>query len=199
MALDKTNTIVAYRLGRLFAALEKTQEDAMGGDLNVTIKDRYFSSASANPVTAFPRLLRLHAHHLDKLGADKRGFKIAREKLIQEICEGIDSQKGFPARLPLDEQGLFFIGYYHQRQDFFTSKKTEFETTGSASPKSSVIFDVVSTGLISAESAQRFRATRGSGRFAAHRFCVIHRHLGRIFSKGLHQPERPYSGAGSSA
>jgi CRISPR-associated protein Csd1 len=133
MSLDKTNTNVAYRLGRLFAALEKTQEDAMGGDLNVTIKDRYFSSASANPVTAFPRLLRLHAHHLDKLGADKRGFKIAREKIIQEICEGIDPQKGFPARLPLDEQGLFFIGYYHQRQDFFTSKKTEIETIGSAS------------------------------------------------------------------
>jgi CRISPR-associated protein Csd1 len=129
MALDKDCPHPAYQLGRLFAALEKTQEDALGGDLNVTIKDRYFSSASANPVAAFPRLLRLHAHHLDKLGTDKRGLKIVREKLVQEICDRISAADGFPAHLPLDEQGLFFIGYYHQRQAFFASSKT----TGEAS------------------------------------------------------------------
>ncbi len=132
MSLDKNCPRAAYHLGRLFAALEKTQEDALGGELNVTIKDRYFSSASANPVAAFPRLLRLHAHHLDKLGAEKRGLKITREKLIQEICDHINTADGFPAHLPLDEQGLFFIGYYHQRRDFFVSKKTETQTTNSA-------------------------------------------------------------------
>jgi CRISPR-associated protein Csd1 len=132
MALDKTCGNTAYNLGRLFAALEKTQEDALGGDLNVTIKDRYFSSASANPVTAFPRLLRLHAHHLDKLGSEKRGLKIVREKLVQEICDRIEAVKGFPSHLPLDEQGLFFVGYYHQRQDFFVSKKTDNESTNGA-------------------------------------------------------------------
>lgn len=130
MSLDRNCPQAAYHLGRLFAALEKTQEDALGGDLNVTIKDRYFSSASANPVAAFPRLLRLHAHHLDKLGAEKRGLKIAREKLVQEICDRLNAAEGFPAHLPLDEQGLFFIGYYHQRQDFFTSKKSAKETNG---------------------------------------------------------------------
>lgn len=132
MSLDENCTHVPYQLGRLFAALEKTQEDAaFGREINATIKDRYFSSASANPVAAFPRLLRLHAHHLDKLGAEKRGLKIVREKLIQEICGRIDAEEGFPAHLPLDEQGLFFIGYYHQRQDFFTSKKSDSETTHS--------------------------------------------------------------------
>ncbi len=125
MSLDKNCPHAAYHLGRLFAALEKTQEDALGGDLNVTIKDRYFSSASANPVAAFPRLLRLHAHHLDKLGAENRGLKIIREKLVQEICDRINAADGFPPQLPLDEQGFFFIGYYHQRQAFFTSSKTE--------------------------------------------------------------------------
>ena len=125
MSLDTGCPHVAYQLGRLFAALEKTQEDALGSDLNVTIKDRYFSSASANPVAAFPRLLRLHAHHLDKLGSDKRGLKINREKLVQEICDRIDGAAGFPPHLPLDEQGQFFIGYYHQRQAFFTSNKTD--------------------------------------------------------------------------
>lgn len=124
MSSDKNCPHPAYHFGRLFAALEKTQEDALGGELNVTIKDRYFSSASGNPVTVFPRLLRLHAHHLDKLGAEKRGLKIVREKLIQEIYEKIDANDGFPAHLSLDDQGRFFIGYYHQRQDFFKSKKS---------------------------------------------------------------------------
>lgn len=129
MSLDKECPHTAYHLGRLFAALEKTQEDALGGDLNATIKDRYFSSASANPVSAFPRLLRLHAHHLNKLGGERRGSKIVREKLVQEICERVNAAEGFPSHLPLDEQGLFFIGYYHQRQDFFTSKKSAGQTT----------------------------------------------------------------------
>lgn len=123
----------AYQLGRLFAALEKTQEDALGRDLNVTIKDRFFGSASANPVAAFPRLLRLHAHHLDKLSApEKRGLKVVREKLVQEICEHVSAKTGFPAHLALDEQGLFFIGYYHQRQDFFTSKDTSGNDTNTS-------------------------------------------------------------------
>jgi CRISPR-associated protein Csd1 len=113
--------------GRRESTSKKTQEDALGGDLNVTIKDRYFSSASANPVAAFPRLLRLHAHHLDKLGSEKRGLKITREKLVQEICGRVKAADGFPSHLPLDEQGLFFIGYYHQRQAFFTSPKTDNE------------------------------------------------------------------------
>lgn len=132
MALESDSPHTAYHLGRLFAALEKTQEDALGGDLNVTLKDRYFSSASASPVAAFPRLLRLHAHHLNKLGNEKRGLRIAREKLVQEICIRIDAAIGFPAYLPLDEQGLFFVGYYHQRQDFFASKRADHQTTISA-------------------------------------------------------------------
>ncbi|HSS63420.1 MAG TPA: type I-C CRISPR-associated protein Cas8c/Csd1, partial [Gammaproteobacteria bacterium] len=131
MSLDKDCPHVAYHLGRLFAALEKTQEDALGGELNVTIKDRYLSSASANPVTAFPRLLRLHAHHLDKLGTENRGLKVTRERLVQEICDRVNAAEGFPGHLPLDEQGLFFVGYYHQRRDFFTSRKAAGEMTES--------------------------------------------------------------------
>jgi CRISPR-associated protein Csd1 len=129
MSLDPECPHMPYHLGRLFAVLEKVQEEALGHDLNVTIKDRFFSSASANPVAAFPRLLRLHAHHLDKLTADKQGLKVVREKLVQEICARIDARKGFPTHLPLDQQGQFFIGYYHQRQDLFTKKTDSNNTT----------------------------------------------------------------------
>ena len=111
MALDKNNTNVAYRLGRLFAVLEKAQRDAIPG-ANATIKDRYYSSASATPSIVFPQLLRLAQHHIQK--AD---YGYATDKMIEDIMEGF---QGFPTHLNLDDQGLFAIGYYHQRKDFYT-------------------------------------------------------------------------------
>ncbi|MCC7390699.1 MAG: type I-C CRISPR-associated protein Cas8c/Csd1 [Phycisphaerales bacterium] len=105
----------AYQLGRLFAALEKTQADALG-TIDASIRDRYFGSASSTPASVFPRLIRLSQHHMGKLDG---GHKVSREKLMQEICAKLDR---FPAHLDLESQGLFQIGYYHQRQDFYTPK-----------------------------------------------------------------------------
>ncbi|SRR5579883_119789 len=125
VALDREHPDEAYQLGRLFAALEKTQEDAAETKLNSTIKDRFFGSAGATPASVFPRLLRLHQHHLNKLANE--GLRISREKLIGEICGRIHR---FPSHLPLEKQGLFYIAYYHQRQDFFTKKsENDKETT----------------------------------------------------------------------
>lgn len=115
--LDLNNTNNAYRLGRLFAALEKTQEDASPG-LNATIRDRYYGAASSTPAAVFSTLLRLKNHHIGKLHA---GQAVNREKLIGEIMNGLDR---FPGHLPLPEQARFALGYYHQRQDFFKGKTT---------------------------------------------------------------------------
>lgn len=115
MSLDTNRIDQAYLLGRLFAALEKTQEDALPG-INVTIRERFYSSASATPGAVFPRILRTYQHHLAKL---EGGSKVNRERLVQSIHEPLDS---YPAHLNLEGQGLFAIGYYHQRQDFFTKK-----------------------------------------------------------------------------
>ena len=120
MTLDLNRPDCAYNLGRLFAVLEKTQHEASGGQ-HSTIKDHYFSTASATPASAFPRIMRLHAHHLNKIEHGGRRTNI--EKLIQNICSHIEN---FPSHLSLDGQGQFCIGYYHQRQDFFT-KKTDTE------------------------------------------------------------------------
>lgn len=117
--LDPTNTTPAYLLGRLFSTLEKTQEDALG-NVNAGIRDRYYSAASATPGNVFPRLLRTYQHHLSKL---KGGAKVNRERLLQEILASIDSS-GFPNQLNLKNQGVFAIGYYHQRKAFFTKKET---------------------------------------------------------------------------
>lgn len=115
--LDKENTDIGYRLGRLFAVLEKTQADALG-DVNATIVDRFFSSVSATPQVVLKRLIGLYQHHLKKLSP---GMAVSRDKLMQEIMSGIPAS-GFPSHLDLKEQSLFAIGYYHQRKDFFTAK-----------------------------------------------------------------------------
>jgi CRISPR-associated protein Csd1 len=116
MSLNTERPDPAYRLGRLFAALEKTQGDALG-NVNSSIRDRFLSAASSTPRTVFPRLLRTYQHHLGKL---EGGRKVYREKLVQEI---VGPLAGFPTHLNLADQGLFFIGYYHQMQSFYQKKE----------------------------------------------------------------------------
>ncbi len=121
VSLDKTNVNPGYRIGRLFALLEKIQEEANPG-INTTIRDRYYAAASGTPSSVLPILLRMKNHHLGKL---ERGRELYFEKLLGEVMGDI-SANGFPAQLSLDDQGRFAIGYYHQRQNFFTkSDKTD--------------------------------------------------------------------------
>lgn len=127
VALEKDHPDETYHLGRLFAALEKTQEDATVGKLNKTIKDRYFSAASSTPAAVFPQLMRLHQHHMNKI--DNMGQRITRERLVGEICGHITH---FAKHLTLEKQGLFYIAYYHQRQDFFTKKADNLKETDNA-------------------------------------------------------------------
>jgi len=123
--LDPSNQNPAYRLGRLFAVLEKIQEEASPG-LNATIRDRYYGAASSTPVSVFTTLLRLKNHHLGKLSP---GRGVQMEKLIGEIMQGLAD---FPRQLALPDQGRFALGYYHQRHTFFiksdTTKTPEGET-----------------------------------------------------------------------
>lgn len=113
---DKNNTNPGYLCGRLFAVLDKIQEDAN----NVhSIRERYMNAASTTPATVFATILNLSTHHLENL--PNEGWKVKYEKLKQEIIGKI-SADGFPPHLDLQDQGRFFIGYYHQRQDLFTSK-----------------------------------------------------------------------------
>jgi CRISPR-associated protein Csd1 len=118
VGLDKDQLSIGYNLGRLFAVLEKIQEEANPG-LNATIRERYYGAACGSPVSVYPTLMRLKNHHLAKL---HKGRKTNLEILIGEIVEHLDE---FPAHLNLQEQGKFAVGYYHQRQDLFTSKKED--------------------------------------------------------------------------
>ncbi len=119
--LNERSECVPYVLGRLFAVLERLQEDANPG-IKATIRDRYFASASTTPASVFPLVLRLSQHHVRKLKSDGSRRKYY-DKMIGELMDRIHSQ--IPARMSLQEQGVFYLGYYHQRQDFFKSKKEE--------------------------------------------------------------------------
>ncbi len=120
MSLDENNTSIGYRLGRLFAVLERIQQEANPG-INATIRDRFYGAASGTPAAVFGNLMRLKNHHLSKLPS--QGRRIYFEKLLGEILSGVSAAAGFPAHLGLEEQGRFAIGYYHQQQNFFVRKQ----------------------------------------------------------------------------
>ena len=114
MSLNDESSNVPYRLGRLFAALEKAQND-MNKEMKSTINSKYFSSASSTPAVVFPVLLKLAQHHIAK---SDWGFK--SNQLIEQILAGVNE---FPAYMNLEDQGMFMLGYYHQRKAFFTKKE----------------------------------------------------------------------------
>ena len=120
--LDTENINPAYLHGRLFAALEKIQEEGhreqTGRNLDSTIRDKYFSSASTTPASIFPRLETLSTHHRRHLNP---GRKTQFDQLIGEIKW---KQSRTPKVQNIEQQGLFILGYYHQRKDLFTKKET---------------------------------------------------------------------------
>lgn len=126
MTLDKDNTDIGYRLGRLFAIVERIQEQAVPG-ANASVKDRFFGSASATPARTFPIILRNAQHGLAKIRKENHGLAVYYEKGIQEITAGIDPKDGFPASLALEKQGMFILGYYQQRQAMFTKNEDKTE------------------------------------------------------------------------
>lgn len=117
--LNEKTRYAPYLLGRLFSVLEALQEKANPG-INATIRDKYFSSACATPAVAFPTLIRLAQAHLKKLDDRSRIFF---DKQIGQLLAQMESS--YPARLNLQDQGVFQLGYYHQTQKRYTKKEDE--------------------------------------------------------------------------
>ncbi|WP_223641782.1 type I-C CRISPR-associated protein Cas8c/Csd1 [Corallococcus sp. EGB] len=114
VALDPNSPEVSYQLGRLFAVLERLQFVALG-DVDASIKERYFGAAMANPGIVMPRLVRLSTHHLAKAGRERAG---RLDRVIGQIMSQFPAEV-WPNTLTLESQGLFAVGYYHQREDLF--------------------------------------------------------------------------------
>ena len=115
--LNEQTTYLPYRLGRLFAVMEKIQKEA-NPNINTTIKDRYFNSACATPALVFPTLVNLAQKHLNKIGG---GASVYYEKMMTELYSSIN--QSYPVRMSLQDQGIFQIGYYHQQQKLYTKKE----------------------------------------------------------------------------
>ena len=118
VALDENSTDIAYLLGRWFAVLEEVQEKA-NPEIKATIRDRFFDSACGTPAHVFPMLQKLALHHLKKLEMAPRVYL---DKKLSEIMGKLDA-KDMPRHLPLEEQGVFILGYYHQKQKRYEKKE----------------------------------------------------------------------------
>lgn len=125
VSLDREYDNIGYVLGRLFAVLERIQEQAQGRGLNKTIRDTYFGAAASSPLVTFKRLQDLAIHHLAKIRNSGRSTTWLEQQL-QEVMNFVPPQ-GIPSILKLEDQGRFAVGYYQQRQDFF-AKKDDVET-----------------------------------------------------------------------
>ena len=119
VGLNEETNDVAYILGRVFSVLEAIQWEA-SGELNSTIKDRYFNSACAMPYAVFPRLIAMENNHIRKFDKQKEGKKLYYEALLTQLLWKISD---FPKRLTPEEQGRFILGYYHQSQKKYGNKE----------------------------------------------------------------------------
>lgn len=124
MALNENINDTAYILGRIFAVREQIQEAANPG-LNATIKDKYFDASSTTPARVFALLEHLTNHHLRKI--DNTGLKIYLEKTLGGLISRLSAEQGIPKILNAEEQGMFVLGYYQQRQARFNKNNSSEE------------------------------------------------------------------------
>lgn len=109
--IDKSNKEPAYLCGQLLGVLESLQYAAMG-KTNSTVIGRFYGTASSAPASVFGTLLRGAQAHLDKLRKNKEGAYVAIQRKLEEVQSDLGM---FPKTLTLQQQGLFALGYYHQR------------------------------------------------------------------------------------
>ncbi|HEU5424012.1 MAG TPA: type I-C CRISPR-associated protein Cas8c/Csd1, partial [Nitrolancea sp.] len=109
--LDPAHPSPAYHCGRLLAVLEEAQRAAIPG-IKATLVDRFYGSASTAPGSVFPRLVRGAQPHLSKLERDREAAYHAIQQRLEDIQGNLTR---YPKVLALEEQGLFALGYYHQR------------------------------------------------------------------------------------
>jgi len=114
--LDTRNTDEGYLCGRLLAVLESIQYAALG-EVNANIVDRFYGTASSAPLTVFPRLLKGARPHLAKLRRERRATCLALEARLEVVVGPLKPDENFPTLLTLEQQGMFALGFYHQRAE----------------------------------------------------------------------------------
>ena len=116
VGLDTSEMDAGYLCGRLMAELQNAQREAREYKINTTVTDKYYGTASTAPASVFPKLLKSFQNDLRKIRRDTPGAGNAIELRIMEITDRIDA---FPSRLNVKQQGMFALGYFHQRSEAF--------------------------------------------------------------------------------
>ena len=131
--IDTANADPAYLCGRLLAVLNEIQYQAFKPNHpNTTIVDRYYGSASSTPGVVFGLLIRNAQPHLAKLrkkGQTGQASAAALDRRLQNLAIGIED---LPTTLTLQEQGLFALGFYHQRANDRRAAREHAEARGKA-------------------------------------------------------------------
>ena len=130
----------AYHCGRLFAELEDIQKAAIPS-INAGISDKFFGAASSAPASVFGLLLAGARGHLGKLRRTHEGAYYGAEKRLEEILAEIQD---FPLTLPLRDQALFSLGYYHHRA---AKRKDIADRTAAKQQAGTLTLDTPSTDL----------------------------------------------------
>lgn len=118
MALDEGARDAAYLLGRLFGAY--VYAEASYQERGAGLRQKYLGAASATPARVFPVLMRGYEHNLASLrkaGGMKAGAGVKADRAVASIIDRLAGD--LPATLPLEDQGRFFIGFYHQVSAFY--------------------------------------------------------------------------------
>ena len=122
VALDPDFDNTGYQLGRLFVIYEQIQRAALG-DVNASVRDKYYGAASATPRKVFAMLDRGAMSHLSKVGKKSPGHEVNLLKTLRAVTDRLSpGAEPFPQTLPARDQALFALGYHHQHSDFFRKK-----------------------------------------------------------------------------
>jgi CRISPR-associated protein Csd1 len=111
--LDVSNRQPAYLCGRLLSLLNAVEQlDAAERRTKTTLVDRSLVIASSCPFLVFPRLVQRARTKL----RDRRGVWSEGDDPMRVSIEEIISKIGtFPVALSLEQQGIFALGFHHQR------------------------------------------------------------------------------------
>lgn len=121
----------AYQIGALVAVYAAIQRAAMP-DVNASMVQRYYASASQMPALVLGRLAAMSNHHQEKL---EYRWQV---DMFQELLDAASVAMGdsIPAVLNLEEQAYFALGYRqmhaeinHRQNEFYARQKEKKEGT----------------------------------------------------------------------
>lgn len=111
---------VAYNLGRLWALIEKLQEEALGRKPNASITDKNFKSICSLPNKTMGRLNHKISYYIKLLRMKNYGKSVWLDREITKITDQIPS---LPDKINTSEQGMFILGYYHKKSSLYSKSE----------------------------------------------------------------------------